>query len=159
MRRTYTLPTEENRISAALIDDVALAREIKRGGHRIWLGHGDRMVSKRRYAGFSDVWEMSARTAYVQLGYLLWRTIVESAFDVIAVGLGAMGSATAYHLSKRNTKVLGLEAFIPAHEKDRHTVSPESFDRRISKILPMFRSYYELTSFGMSCKMKATRTS
>jgi GT2 family glycosyltransferase len=52
-----------NRISAALIDDVALAREIKRGGHRIWLGHGDQVVSKRRYAGFSDVWEMIARTS------------------------------------------------------------------------------------------------
>jgi hopene-associated glycosyltransferase HpnB len=61
-----------NRISAALIDDVALAREIKRGGHRIWLGHGDQVVSKRRYAGFSDVWEMIARTAYVQLGYSPW---------------------------------------------------------------------------------------
>jgi hypothetical protein len=58
-----------NRISAALIDDVALAREIKRGGHRIWLGHGHEVFSKRRYAGFSDVWEMIARTAYVQLGY------------------------------------------------------------------------------------------
>jgi glycine/D-amino acid oxidase-like deaminating enzyme len=54
---------------------------------------------------------------------------VGGAFDVIVVGLGAMGSATAYHLSKQHTKVLGLEAFIPAHDKDRHMVSPESFDR------------------------------
>jgi sarcosine oxidase len=42
---------------------------------------------------------------------------VEGAFDVIVVGLGAMGSATVYHLSKRHTKVLGLEAFIPGHDK------------------------------------------
>ena len=42
---------------------------------------------------------------------------MEGAFDVIVVGLGAMGSATAYHLSKQHTKVLGLEAFIPAHDK------------------------------------------
>jgi hopene-associated glycosyltransferase HpnB len=61
-----------NRISAALIDDVALAREVKRGGHRIWLGHGEQVVSKRRYAGFSGVWDMIARTAYVQLGYSPW---------------------------------------------------------------------------------------
>jgi hopene-associated glycosyltransferase HpnB len=61
-----------NRISAALIDDVALAREIKRGGYRIWLGQGDQVVSERRYARFSDVWEMIARTAYVQLGYSPW---------------------------------------------------------------------------------------
>jgi sarcosine oxidase len=42
---------------------------------------------------------------------------VEVAFDVIVVGLGAMGSATVYHLSKQHTKVLGLEAFIPAHDR------------------------------------------
>jgi hopene-associated glycosyltransferase HpnB len=61
-----------NRISRALIDDVALAREIKRGGRRIWLGHGEQVISERRYAGFSDVWKMIARTAYVQLGYSPW---------------------------------------------------------------------------------------
>jgi len=61
-----------NRISAALIDDVALAREIKREGYRVWLGHGDHVVSERRYVRFSDVWEMIARTAYVQLGYSPW---------------------------------------------------------------------------------------
>jgi hopene-associated glycosyltransferase HpnB len=61
-----------NKISRALIDDVALAREIKRGGHRIWLGHGEQVVSERRYAGFRDVWKMIARTAYVQLGYSPW---------------------------------------------------------------------------------------
>jgi glycine/D-amino acid oxidase-like deaminating enzyme len=42
---------------------------------------------------------------------------VEGAFDVIVVGLGAMGSSAAYHLSKRHTKVLGLEALVPAHDK------------------------------------------
>jgi sarcosine oxidase len=42
---------------------------------------------------------------------------LESKFDVIVVGLGAMGSATAYQLSKRGAKVLGLEAFSPAHDK------------------------------------------
>ena len=61
-----------NRISTALIDDVALAREIKREGYKIWLGHGDHVVSERRYPRFSDVWEMIARTAYVQLGYSPW---------------------------------------------------------------------------------------
>jgi glycine/D-amino acid oxidase-like deaminating enzyme len=48
---------------------------------------------------------------------LLWRTTVEGAFDVIVVGLGAIGSATTYHLSKQHTKVLGLEALIPANDE------------------------------------------
>lgn len=38
-----------------------------------------------------------------------------SAYDVIIVGLGAVGSATAYHLSRRGARVLGLEQFTPAH--------------------------------------------
>ena len=38
------------------------------------------------------------------------------AYDVIVVGLGAMGSATAYQLAKRGARVLGIEAFTPAHE-------------------------------------------
>jgi len=35
--------------------------------------------------------------------------------DVIIVGLGAMGSATAYQLAKRGKKVLGLDRFTPPH--------------------------------------------
>lgn len=42
---------------------------------------------------------------------------MEGAFDVIVVGLGAMGSSAAYHLARRGAKVLGLEAFSPAHNK------------------------------------------
>ena len=52
-----------------LIDDVALARAVKRGGHGIWLGHALEAESGRQYAGFGEVWRMVARTAYVQLGY------------------------------------------------------------------------------------------
>jgi len=56
------------RIRGELIDDCALAREIKRTGGRIWLGHAERAASTRVYARWRDVWEMIARTAYVQLG-------------------------------------------------------------------------------------------
>jgi sarcosine oxidase len=38
-----------------------------------------------------------------------------SAWDVIVVGLGAMGSAALYQLSRRGLRVLGLEAFEPGH--------------------------------------------
>jgi len=36
-------------------------------------------------------------------------------FDVIILGLGAMGSAAAYHLAKRRQRVLGLDRFTPPH--------------------------------------------
>jgi sarcosine oxidase len=37
-------------------------------------------------------------------------------FDAIVVGLGGMGSATAFHLARRGLKVLGLEQFDLLHE-------------------------------------------
>jgi sarcosine oxidase len=36
-------------------------------------------------------------------------------YDVIVIGLGAMGSAAVYQLSKRNVKVLGIDQFSPPH--------------------------------------------
>ena len=54
-------------IRGALIDDVALARAVKRSGGRIWLGHATQARSLRPYPGPADVWRMIARTAYVQL--------------------------------------------------------------------------------------------
>jgi sarcosine oxidase len=38
-------------------------------------------------------------------------------YHTIIVGLGAMGSATAYHLARRGHKVLGLERYAPAHDQ------------------------------------------
>ena len=38
-----------------------------------------------------------------------------SSFDTIIIGLGAMGSAAARYLAKRNQKVLGLDRFTPPH--------------------------------------------
>ncbi len=53
-------------IRGALIDDVALAHAVKRGG-RIWLGHSRLARSVRPYPAAVDIWRMVARTAYVQL--------------------------------------------------------------------------------------------
>ena len=36
-------------------------------------------------------------------------------FSVIVIGLGAMGSATAYQLAKRGANVLGIDMFAPPH--------------------------------------------
>jgi len=40
---------------------------------------------------------------------------MSNTFDTIVVGLGAMGSATAYQLAKRGVKVLGIDRFTPPH--------------------------------------------
>ncbi len=38
-------------------------------------------------------------------------------YDTIVVGLGAMGSAAAFHLAQRGQRVLGLEQFQPGHNR------------------------------------------
>ena len=55
-------------VRGALIDDVALAAAVKRGGP-IWLGHSQLARSIRPYPNPGDIWRMVARTAYVQLRF------------------------------------------------------------------------------------------
>jgi len=55
-------------VRGALIDDVALAAAVKRGG-RIFLGHTRLARSLRAYPGAADIWRMVSRTAYVQLRF------------------------------------------------------------------------------------------
>jgi sarcosine oxidase len=43
-----------------------------------------------------------------------------TSYDVIVIGVGSMGSATCYYLSKRGYRVLGLEQFDISHEFGSH---------------------------------------
>ncbi|GAA3925774.1 glycosyltransferase [Streptomyces gulbargensis] len=54
-------------IRRAVIDDVSLARAVRRAGGRIWLGLADGVESVRPYPGLADLWRMVARSAYAQL--------------------------------------------------------------------------------------------
>ncbi|HEX2035505.1 MAG TPA: N-methyl-L-tryptophan oxidase [Chloroflexota bacterium] len=58
-------------------------------------------------------------------------------YDVIVVGLGAMGSAAAYHLARRRQRVLGLEAFTLGH-----TFGSSHGESRITR-----QAYYEHPSY------------
>ncbi|MFD0774349.1 N-methyl-L-tryptophan oxidase [Streptomonospora algeriensis] len=42
---------------------------------------------------------------------------MDRSYDVAVIGLGAMGSAAAYHLAARGLRVLGVERFGPAHDR------------------------------------------
>jgi sarcosine oxidase len=68
-------------------------------------------------------------------------------FDVIVVGLGAMGGATAFHLARRGQRVLGLERFGSGHARG----SSHGESRIIREIyfehplyVPIVRRAYEL---------------
>ena len=54
-----------------LIDDCALAREIKRNG-AIWLGATQNTRSIRSYAGFAGIGSMISRNAFYQLRHSVW---------------------------------------------------------------------------------------
>jgi sarcosine oxidase len=72
---------------------------------------------------------------------------VSESFHTIVLGLGAMGSATAYHLAHRGVKVLGLERFTPAH-----SLGSSHGESRIIRLayfedpayVPLLRRAYEL---------------
>src|ERR1700720_2896860 len=67
----------------------------------------------------------------------LWRGMVETRYDAIVVGIGGMGSATAFHLARRGQRVLGLERFdIPHAMGSSHGVT------RIIRL-----AYYEHPSY------------
>jgi len=55
-------------IKDALIDDVTLARAVKKAGP-VYLGHSQLATSVRPYPFFRDIWRMVARTAFTQLHY------------------------------------------------------------------------------------------
>ncbi|MFI9275452.1 glycosyltransferase [Kitasatospora sp. NPDC052896] len=59
-------------IRGAVIDDVSLARAVKRSGGRTWLGLAERpaelrVTSVRPYPGLAPLWRMVSRSAYAQL--------------------------------------------------------------------------------------------
>ncbi len=54
-------------IRETLIDDCALARQMRQGGFRTWIGLTLAARSVRPYQGLREIWDMVARTAYTQL--------------------------------------------------------------------------------------------
>ncbi|MEV5886837.1 glycosyltransferase [Streptomyces sp. NPDC052020] len=89
-------------IRHAVIDDVALARAVKKGGGRIWLGLADRVDSVRPYPRLGDLWRMVSRSAYAQLRHnplVLAGTVAGLALVYLvppaAVAAGAAGGGTA----------------------------------------------------------------
>ncbi|MDZ4200222.1 MAG: glycosyltransferase [Kiritimatiellia bacterium] len=55
-------------IRRELLDDLALGRELKRGGHRIRLAYTRDLVRTRMYRSFSELWEGMVRFAWPLLG-------------------------------------------------------------------------------------------
>jgi hopene-associated glycosyltransferase HpnB len=87
------------RIRGEIIDDCALAREVKREGGRVWLGLTSRTVSLREYGDLGEIASMIARTAFTQLRHstaLLIGTVIGMALIYVVPPVGALtGNAFA----------------------------------------------------------------
>lgn len=85
-------------IRHAVIDDVALARTVKRSGGRIWLGLADEVDSVRPYPRLAELWRMVSRSAYAQLRYsrvLLAATVAGLLLVYLVPPASAVGGAIA----------------------------------------------------------------
>src|SRR2546428_9710327 len=67
--------------------------------------------------------------------------------DIIVLGLGAMGSAAAYHLARRGVRVLAIEQYTPAHAQGsshgRSRIIREAYFEHPDYV-PLIQRAYEL---------------
>ncbi|MEV6106342.1 glycosyltransferase [Streptomyces sp. NPDC051940] len=87
-------------IRHAVIDDVSLARAVKRDGGRIWLGLAEQVDSVRPYPRLAELWRMVSRSAYAQLLHsplLLAGTVVGLAVIYVAPPATFLYGALAGH--------------------------------------------------------------
>jgi hopene-associated glycosyltransferase HpnB len=105
------------KIRAALIDDCALGKELKRDGP-IWLGLTRRARSLRAYPRVADVRKMVARSAYHQLGYsplLLAATVAGLALTFLVpplLAVTATGLARALGLAAWGLMAIALQPML-----------------------------------------------
>lgn len=98
------------RIRGARIDDVALARVIKEHG-RIWLGVTRAATSVRPYRQLSQVWDMVARSAYVQLRYSPALLALTSAGLLLVYAVPPVAAFSGWVLHREVLGLLGLLAW------------------------------------------------
>ena len=99
-RETLAAAGGLERIAGARIDDVALARLLKRGPARArcWLGFTTSVHSRRPYPGLGGLWDMVARSAYTQLRYspaLLAGTVAGLCWLYLLPPVAALGGLAA----------------------------------------------------------------
>jgi hopene-associated glycosyltransferase HpnB len=125
------------KIKGALIDDIALAREVKKGGP-IYLGHSGLATSIRPYPRAADIWNMITRTAFTQLNHsapLLAATILGLALVwLFPVYLVVFNRSWPFCLGIA-ASVLAVASYIPTLDRYRQ---PKAF----ALALPFIALFY-----------------
>jgi hopene-associated glycosyltransferase HpnB len=121
-----------------LIDDCALARRVKSGGGRIWLGLSRATESVRPYAGFAQVREMIARTAFTQLHHsapLLLGTLLGMGLIYLAPPLLLLAPDHAARALGLAAWLLMSAAYVPALRFYRQPLL-------LAPLLPLTAAFY-----------------
>ena len=131
------------RVKDALIDDVALAAAVKKGG-RIWLGHADLARSVRPYPSVVEIWRMVARTAFVQLRY----SVLLLAATTLGLTLIFLAPPAAMLLGHGRAFWCGLAAWIMLSGSYLPTL--RRFDRSWlwAPLLPAIAAFYMAATIG-----------
>jgi hopene-associated glycosyltransferase HpnB len=98
-----------------LIDDCALAREVKRSGGRIWFGLTNKSRSLRTYASFGEIGRMIARTAFTQLHHstLLLCAVIVAMLIIYAAPFALLGMGKVAALLGVSAYTLMAVAYFP----------------------------------------------
>jgi hopene-associated glycosyltransferase HpnB len=130
-------------VRGALIDDVALAAAVKKGG-RIWLGHSDLARSVRPYPSVADIWRMIARTAFVQLRYslvlLVLTTLGMALTWLLPPALALFGHGTAFWCGLTTWMMLSA-SYLP-------TLSRFGRSPLWAPFLPLVAAFYMAATIG-----------
>ena len=127
----------------ALIDDVTLAKAVKRGG-AVYLGHSGLAVSIRRYPRAADLWHMITRTAFTQLNHSATLLVITLAGLALVWWLPA-GEALLGHgwpqLCGMAAFILGAGSFVPTLRRYRRNAL-------WSLALPLTALFYMAATIG-----------
>lgn len=95
-------------IKSALIDDCALARNIKQNGGKLSLSMTENARSLRRYPAFKDIHDMIARTAFAQLKNSPW-LLALTVLGLFVIFLAPLAALLSF---EPDAMFLGLMAWI-----------------------------------------------
>jgi hopene-associated glycosyltransferase HpnB len=139
-------------VRGALIDDVALAAAVKKGG-RIWLGHSRLARSVRPYPEAIDIWRMVTRTAYVQLRF----SPLLLAATTLAMGLIWLVGPLAAIFGNGVPQLVGLAIWLAQAGSYVPTLRRSGVSLLWAPALPLVALFYMAATIGSAVNHHAGR--
>ncbi len=130
-------------IKGALIDDVALARAVKKFGP-LYLGHSGLATSIRPYPEFADIFRMVSRSAFTQLDY----SAVMLALTLLGLTLVWLVPAYETVFGHGWRFICGLAAFVLAMISYQPTLARYRVSRFLALALPLIALFYMVATFS-----------